>query len=89
MVIVRYADDIIVGFERETEARRFLEAMRERLAAFALKLHPDKTRPRIAVRGSAAARRPSARAAGLGNRKPSTSSASPSSAAKRAKAASF
>ena len=44
MVIVRYADDIIVGFERETDARRFLEAMRERLAQFALKLHPDKTR---------------------------------------------
>jgi group II intron reverse transcriptase/maturase len=44
MVIVRYADDVIVGFEREDDARRFLEAMRERLAAFALKLHPDKTR---------------------------------------------
>jgi len=43
-VFVRYADDIIVGFEREADARRFLAAMRERLASFALKLHPDKTR---------------------------------------------
>jgi group II intron reverse transcriptase/maturase len=44
MIIVRYADDLVVGFEHEAEARRFLEAMRERLAAFALSLHPDKTR---------------------------------------------
>jgi RNA-directed DNA polymerase len=44
MIIVRYADDLVVGFEHEAEARRFLEAMRERLARFALSLHPDKTR---------------------------------------------
>ena len=44
MIIVRYADDIIVGFEREDDARRFLDAMRERLGKFALSLHPDKTR---------------------------------------------
>ena len=44
MVIVRYADDAVFGFEYEADARRFLEAMRERLAAFALSLHPDKTR---------------------------------------------
>jgi group II intron reverse transcriptase/maturase len=44
MIIVRYADDIVVGFQHEADARRFLEAMRERLAAFALSLHPDKTR---------------------------------------------
>jgi group II intron reverse transcriptase/maturase len=44
MIIVRYADDIIVGFEHETDARRFLDAMRERLEEFALSLHPDKTR---------------------------------------------
>ena len=44
MIVVRYADDIIVGFEHEADGRRFLEAMRERLAAFALELHPDKTR---------------------------------------------
>jgi RNA-directed DNA polymerase len=44
MIIVRYADDVIVGFEREEEARRFLDAMRARLEEFALSLHPDKTR---------------------------------------------
>lgn len=44
MIIVRYADDVIVGFEREGDARRFLDAMRARLEEFALSLHPDKTR---------------------------------------------
>ncbi|MCW2239471.1 group II intron reverse transcriptase/maturase [Azospirillum canadense] len=44
MIIVRYADAIVVGFEHEADARRFWEAMRERLREFALSLHPDKTR---------------------------------------------
>jgi group II intron reverse transcriptase/maturase len=44
MIIVRYADDTVVGFEHETDARRFWDAMRERLQGFALSLHPDKTR---------------------------------------------
>jgi len=44
MVIVRYADDVVVGFEHETDARRFWEAMRERLQDFSLSLHPEKTR---------------------------------------------
>ena len=44
MIIVRYADDLVVGFEHEADARRFLDAMRERLEEFALSLHPDKTR---------------------------------------------
>jgi RNA-directed DNA polymerase len=44
MIIVRYADDLIVGFEREDDARRFLDAMRARLEEFMLSLHPDKTR---------------------------------------------
>jgi RNA-directed DNA polymerase len=44
MIIVRYADDFIVGFEHEADARRFLDAMRERLREFALTLHPEKTR---------------------------------------------
>jgi RNA-directed DNA polymerase len=44
MIIVRYADDLIVGFEHEINAQRFLDAMRERLEEFALSLHPDKTR---------------------------------------------
>ena len=44
MIFVRYADDFIVGFQHENEARRFLDALRERLAEFALSLHPEKTR---------------------------------------------
>jgi RNA-directed DNA polymerase len=44
MVMVRYADDIVVGFQRQDDARRFWEAMRERLREFSLSLHPDKTR---------------------------------------------
>ncbi|MET4484317.1 group II intron reverse transcriptase/maturase [Bradyrhizobium sp. F1.13.3] len=44
MVIVRYADDVVVGFEHEGDARRFLDAMRARLEEFMLSLHPDKTR---------------------------------------------
>src|SRR3954447_3098567 len=39
MMIVRYADDIVVGFEHEADARRFRDAMRARLEAFALTLH--------------------------------------------------
>jgi group II intron reverse transcriptase/maturase len=44
MIIVRYADDFIVGFQHESDARRFLDAMRERLGKFVLTLHPEKTR---------------------------------------------
>ena len=44
MIIVRYADDIVVGFEQETDARRFWDAMRDRLQEFSLSLHPEKTR---------------------------------------------
>ena len=44
LVIVRYADDIVVGFEHGTDARRFWDAMRKRLEEFSLSLHPDKTR---------------------------------------------
>jgi group II intron reverse transcriptase/maturase len=44
MVIVRYADDLVIGFEDEGDARRFLDAMRARLEEFSLSLHPDKTR---------------------------------------------
>ena len=56
MIILRYADDIVVGFEREADARRFGDAMRERLREFALSLHPDKTRL-LAFGRFAAARR--------------------------------
>ena len=34
MIIVRYADDVVVGFEHENDARRFWDAMRERLRTF-------------------------------------------------------
>ena len=44
MIIVRYADDFIIGFQHENDARRFLDEMRERLGKFALSLHPEKTR---------------------------------------------
>lgn len=44
IVIVRYADDVIVGFEHAAAANRFLDALRVRLEEFALALHPDKTR---------------------------------------------
>jgi hypothetical protein len=39
-----YADDIVIGFEHEADARRFWNAMRERLREFSLTLHPDKSR---------------------------------------------
>ena len=44
VIIVRFADDFIVGFEYEQDARRFLAGLRPRLAKFGLELHPDKTR---------------------------------------------
>jgi retron-type reverse transcriptase len=40
MIIVRYADDIVIGFEYEVDALRFWDAMRERLKQFALTLQP-------------------------------------------------
>jgi RNA-directed DNA polymerase len=44
VIIVRFLDDFIVGFQNRTEAERFLVALRERLGQFGLRLHPDKTR---------------------------------------------
>jgi len=44
MIIVRYADDFIIGFQHENDARRFLDEMCKRLGEFALSLHPEKTR---------------------------------------------
>lgn len=43
-IIVRYADDFVVGFQRKADAEQFLDDLRERLSQFALDLHPDKTR---------------------------------------------
>jgi RNA-directed DNA polymerase len=44
MIMVRYADDTVVGFQHESDARRFRDAMRNRLREFSLSLHPEKTR---------------------------------------------
>jgi group II intron reverse transcriptase/maturase len=44
MIVVRYADDLVVGFEHEAEARRFWDAMRTRFEQFSLELHGEKTR---------------------------------------------
>ena len=44
VIVVRYADDIVAGFELESDARRLLDAMRERFEQFGLELHGKKTR---------------------------------------------
>ena len=44
MVIVRFADDAVVGFQHQGDAKQFLHDLRERFAKFSLELHPDKTR---------------------------------------------
>jgi group II intron reverse transcriptase/maturase len=44
VIAVRYADDLVVGFQHREEAERFLREFQERLAKFGLELHPDKTR---------------------------------------------
>ena len=44
VVVLRYADDTILGFQHRADAERFLESFRERLRKFGLELHPDKTR---------------------------------------------
>jgi len=44
VIIVRYADDIVMGFEQRADAERFLQEWKERLRKFGLELHPDKTR---------------------------------------------
>jgi RNA-directed DNA polymerase len=58
VIIVRFADDFVAGFEHEADAERFLTDLRERFSKFGLELHPDKTRliefGRNAARGRAA-----------------------------------
>ena len=44
VVIVRYGDDFVAGFEHRSDAERFLDDLRGRFADFALELHPEKTR---------------------------------------------
>ena len=44
VIVVRYADDAVLGFQHRAEAERFLQDWRDRLRRFGLELHPDKTR---------------------------------------------
>ncbi|GEM_PF-2684055 len=76
VVIVRYADDFVIGFENHNEATACLEALHTRFARFGLKLHKDKTRlPNVCVRryrrsksncGNVCITRSAKRAAGCG-----------------------
>ena len=66
VIVVRYADDIVVGFEHEADARRFWDAMRTRFEQFGLELHGEKTRLLEFGRHAAAAA-PAARAGQTGD----------------------
>ena len=44
MMVVRYADDVVMGFEHRSDAERFRHEWQDRLRSFGLSLHPDKTR---------------------------------------------
>ncbi|HJY47547.1 MAG TPA: group II intron reverse transcriptase/maturase [Stellaceae bacterium] len=44
VIVVRFADDIVLGFQNESEAGRFRQELAERLGKFGLELHPEKTR---------------------------------------------
>jgi group II intron reverse transcriptase/maturase len=66
VIVMRFADDFIVGFEHQGDAKQFLRDLRERFTKFGLELHPDKTR--LIEFGRFAAQRRAAR--GLG--KPET-----------------
>lgn len=66
VIVVRYADDIVMGFQSRRDAERFREAMERRLSKFGLELHPDKTRLIEFGRFAADNRK------GRGDRKPDT-----------------
>jgi RNA-directed DNA polymerase len=57
VIILRYADDIVVGFQHEADGRRFWDAMRQRFEQFGLELHGEKTRLLEFGRHAAARRR--------------------------------
>ena len=44
VIMVRYADDFVMGFQSQVDAERFLQELKQRLEKFGLQLHPDKTR---------------------------------------------
>ena len=77
VIVVRYADDIVAGFEHEADARRFWDAMRTRFEQFSLELHGEKTRLLEFGRHAAVRRR----GKGWANRRPSPSWGSRSSVA--------
>ena len=83
VIVVRFADDFVVGFEHRHEAERFLAELRERFAKFALELHPDKTR---SIEFGRFARTGSAQRVATANRRPSTSSALRTAARRRGRA---
>src|SRR3984893_1969148 len=83
MIIVRCGDDFIVGFQQESDARRFLDEMRERLQKFALTLHPRED-PAHRVRTLCGGTPPAARARQAGDLQ--LPGVSPSSAARLARA---
>ena len=72
VIIVRFADDFVAGFEHRADAEQFLKDLRERFSKFALELHPDKTRLIEFGRNAAEIVKPGA----TGNRRPSISWAS-------------
>ena len=44
VIVVRYADDAVLGFQYREDAERFLKQLQERMGKFGLELHPEKTR---------------------------------------------
>ena len=68
VIVVRYCDDFVVGFQHRDDAERFWAALRERFAKFGLGLHEEKTR--LIEFGRFAAQSRAAR--GLGKPEPET-----------------
>jgi hypothetical protein len=66
VIVVRFADDFVMGFQHRKEAEQFLDELRERFAKFGLELHPEKTRLIEFGRFAAQSRK------GRGERKPET-----------------
>jgi group II intron reverse transcriptase/maturase len=42
--LIRFADDFVIGFEKEEDARRVMNVLPKRFARFGLSIHPEKTR---------------------------------------------
>ncbi len=82
MIVVRYADDLVAGFQHQADAERFLRDFQERLAKFGLEIQPEKTR--LIAFGRFAAS--DCRKRGKGNRKHSRSSGSRTTVARTRKA---